>query len=92
MPKRLFIFASSLCLFANAHGDASSSIEPIEIASTQDPFFIQIAAPTAVERPFSPFTGKVKRPKVRLPVRLSANLERQFGNPISSQYCWRRRI
>ncbi len=70
--------------YADTNGEetafAPSAIEPIEITApaVQEPFFVQpvIEQPAVVataQKPFSPFTGKVKGKKVRL--RASADLE-----------------
>jgi hypothetical protein len=69
---------------------ATSAIEPVEITTsgTQDPFFLQPVieqprAVTIVEKPFSPFTGKVKGKKVRL--RASADLEGRVVKELNRQ-------
>jgi hypothetical protein len=93
MFKRLS-FVLGLSLLTNAYGDATnseasapalSSIEPVEISiSAPEPIFIQPPAPivqAAVERPFSPFTGKVKAKKVRL--RSNADLESRVVKELS---------
>jgi len=73
-----------LCFLSNVYSDEASSeiiapevsaIEPVEIpvAAPLETPVQKPAAPVAVERPFSPFTGKIKGKKVRL--RANADLE-----------------
>jgi hypothetical protein len=78
-----------ICCFSLAYADnsaedmtaaAPSAIEPLDISPSEvpEPFFAQpiveqAPAVAVIERPFSPFTGKLKRNKVRL--RASADLE-----------------
>jgi hypothetical protein len=74
-----------LCSLSNVYSDEASSeiiapeisaIEPVEIpiaAAPQETLVQKPALPVVVERPFSPFTGKVKGKKVRL--RANADLE-----------------
>ncbi len=75
-----------LCFLSNVYSDEANSeiiapeistIEPVEIpvapVTPQETLVQKPALPVVVERPFSPFTGKVKGKKVRL--RANADLE-----------------
>lgn len=86
-----------ICCLSRAHADqamsdatamSSSSIEPIEITTpaVPEPFFVtpmQPHATTIVEKPFSPFTGKIKRSKVRL--RATPDLEGRVIKELNRQ-------
>ena len=85
MSKRL-TYLVGLSLFSTLFADnaqvegmtpAISSIEPVEISlsTPEEPVFVKPPAPNRIEaeRPFSPFTGKVKAKKVRL--RANADLD-----------------
>ncbi len=77
------LVALSLCLTAKSYPDEAqpemipmdiSSIEPVEITPPEVVPVQQAVGPGAVvEKPFSPFTGKIKRNKVRM--RALADLE-----------------
>lgn len=89
MSKRLsYVTIAPLCLglcfLSNVYCDEANSeiiapevstIEPVEIpvAAPQETLVQKPVLPVVVERPFSPFTGKVKGKKVRL--RANADLE-----------------
>jgi hypothetical protein len=83
-----------ICCLSLAHADSAvddtSVIEPIEISTpvVAEPFFVQPVVEHAhavaiVERPFSPFTGKVKGKKVRL--RATADLEGRVVKELNRQ-------
>jgi len=87
-----------ICCLSIAYGDASgeisalapSAIEPVEITTSAipEPFFVQpvvehTPAVAVVERPFTPFTGKVKGRKVRL--RATADLEGRVVKELNRQ-------
>ncbi len=87
-----------ICCLSIAHGDdsgeisalAPSAIEPVEITTSAvpEPFFVQpivehTPAVAIVERPFTPFTGKVKGRKVRL--RATADLEGRVVKELNRQ-------
>ncbi|MBP7074051.1 MAG: SH3 domain-containing protein [Rhabdochlamydiaceae bacterium] len=87
-----------ICCLSIAYGDASgeisalapSAIEPVEITSSAipEPFFVQpvvehTPAVAVIERPFTPFTGKIKGRKVRL--RATADLEGRVVKELNRQ-------
>lgn len=89
-----FTLMFGLCLLTHSYGDsgleeetpssATSAIEPVEIHAF-DNSAIQTSQPAPlplhIEKPFSPFTGKVKGKKVRL--RASADLESQVVKEVN---------
>ncbi len=87
-----------ICCLSQAYSDTAeerdSAIEAVEIvpivsdSAIPEPVFVQpvveqLPAPVIIQKPFSPFTGKVKRPKVRL--RATADLEGRVVKELNKQ-------
>ena len=90
----LFGICCSSLVFADASDEiavsAHSAIEPLEISAPEipEPMFVhpvveEAPAVAIIEKPFSPFTGKIKGRKVRL--RASADLESRVVKELSRQ-------